>query len=385
MSDPVDKSLLPQGLRDQLPPEAIHEASVLDSLMACFSSYGYDRVEPPLVEFEENLLDGAGEVMAPHTFRLMDPVSQRMMGVRADMTPQVARIATTRLAVMARPLRLFYAGQVLRVKGTQLRPERQFAQAGVELLGSDRPEADAEVISLAADAMSQLGVEGLSVDISLPTVVRSIAADLKLNAETTTAVRAALDRKDSAAIEALGGEAAKIFGALLQASGLAPKALAALEEIDLPDAAAAERERLCDVLMLLNEMQPKLMVTVDPVENRGFEYQTGLSFTFFAQGVRGELGRGGRYLAGNDREPATGFSLYMDSILRAVPKRQRRSRLYIPYGTPVRQARQERTAGWVTVAGLKMENDIFETAQRLGCSHVLRSDGIVAVEKDEDA
>ena len=384
MTQGVKKSLLPQGLRDLLPPEAIHEFSVMDGLLETFASRGYERVEPPLVEFEENLLDGAGQMMAPHTFRLMDPVSQRMMGVRADMTPQVARIATSRLAAMPRPLRLSYGGQVLRVKGSQLRPERQFVQAGVELIGADRPEADAEVIALAADALTKLGVEELSVDISLPTVVRSMIADLALDAETTEALLSALDRKDAAEVKALGGKVADIFGSLMGAEGRATKALNVLDGLDLPEEASAERDRLRAVLALLGQWVPDLMVTVDPVERRGFEYQTGLSFTLFARGVRGELGRGGRYITGGD-EAATGFSIYMDSLLRAVPTRERRARLYLPYGVSDEIAHRERVAGWITVAGLDPDVDGPEEARRLRRSHMVKGDESVAGEKEASA
>ncbi|HKF59930.1 MAG TPA: ATP phosphoribosyltransferase regulatory subunit, partial [Dongiaceae bacterium] len=126
MPRPEPSSLLPAGLQDVLPPEAAHEAAVVERLMGVFASNAYERVKPPLVEFEESLLSGPGAAMSTWSFRLMDPVSQRMMALRADMTLQVARIAATRLARQARPLRLSYAGQVLRVRGSDLRPERQF-------------------------------------------------------------------------------------------------------------------------------------------------------------------------------------------------------------------------------------------------------------------
>jgi hypothetical protein len=114
--------LLPAGLMDLLPPEAEQEAALVEALMEGFARYGYERVKPPLLEFEEGLLAGSGAAVAEQTFRLMDPVSQRMMGLRADTTPQVARIAATRLGLQARPLRLCYSGQVLRVRGTELAP-----------------------------------------------------------------------------------------------------------------------------------------------------------------------------------------------------------------------------------------------------------------------
>ena len=136
---PPSPALLPAGLSDLLPPDAENEAASVAALMEVFASHGYERVKPPLLEFEDGLFAGAGAATADQTFRLMDPESQRMMGLRADTTPQVARIASTRLAAAPRPLRLSYAGQCLRVRGNQLAPERQIGQAGIELIGPAPP------------------------------------------------------------------------------------------------------------------------------------------------------------------------------------------------------------------------------------------------------
>lgn len=363
------KALLPDGLRDGLPPDAAHEANIVNRLLSSFESYGYARVTPPLVEFEDTLLDGAAQSIANATFRLMDPVSQHMMGVRADMTLQVARIATTRLAKAARPLRLAYSGQVLRVRGSQLRPEREFRQAGVELIGAADPAADAEVISLAATALSNAGVSELSVDINLPTLVPTLCEALTLDGATVRSLRAALDRKDADAVAAVG-EGTDVFLQLLDATGLADEALTALNGIELPEAASLERSRLADVVALLKQALPEVMITVDPVEHRGFEYHSGLSFTLFARGVRGEVGRGGRYLAGAQGEAATGFSLFLDSLLRAVPAPEVPSRVYLPFGTECAEAAAIRAKGWIAVAGLALVQDASSEAKRLGCSHV---------------
>src|SRR3546814_15536656 len=129
MTDHAEKGLLPAGLQDVLPPLAAHESAVVERLIACFQAQGYERVKPPLLEFEEALLTGAGAAVASQTFRLMDPVSQRMMGLRADMTPQVARIATTRLKKAPRPLRRCYGGPVRQVRRRPPRPEATLATA----------------------------------------------------------------------------------------------------------------------------------------------------------------------------------------------------------------------------------------------------------------
>ena len=384
MSTSPNQALLPDGLRDALPPDAAHEAAIVEQLLRSIGERGYDRVDPPLVEFEDSLLDGAGQGVELATFRLMDPVSQRMMGVRADITPQVARIAATRLAKVARPLRLAYAGPVLRVRGDQLRPERQFYEVGVELIGTDRAEADAEVIALATEALMSVGVRDVSVDINLPTLTPTVCRALELDDETSERARLALDRKDAAAVAALGGQAASMLGGLLTAAGPMEEGLVALQVVDLPSPARAECQRLEMVARQVAETVPTLTLTIDPAENRGFEYHTGLSFTLFAKGVRGSLGRGGRYVAGAGSEPAIGFTLFLDSIARAVPPVENDERVFLPHGTPAVLGRGLRDEGWTTVAGLAPSAEAADDALRMNCTHVLVDGQPVAIPSNKE-
>ncbi len=383
MKEKTDKALLPAGMSDVLAPDAQFEASVLDRLMMWFAGHGYDRVDPPLIEFEDGLLTGIGAGLAEQTFRVMDPESQRMMGVRADMTPQVARIAGRRMAKAPRPLRLSYAGQVLRVRGSQLRPERQFTQVGAELVGAPGPAADAEVIVMAAGALADLGVKDLSCDLGLPTLVPAVCGDGKKGAAgdpgTRSKLRQALDRKDATEVRnlsgALGGDLTEKLSLMLASAGPADQTLKALDGLGLKGDAAKELNLLVDVVDRIRTTNGDLTLTIDPVENRGFEYHTGVTFTFFAKGVRGELGNGGRYEAnganGGGGEPATGFTLFMDTVLRALPAPQPAPKVFLPAGTPAEEARSLRAEGWIGVAGLDGAQDPAEEARWLGCSHWL--------------
>ncbi len=389
MTHPADAALLPAGLSDTLPPDAAFEADVRERLVAAFTARGYDRVNPPLVEFEEGLLAGTGAAMTGQTFRLMDPISQRMMGLRADMTPQVARIATTRLAHAARPLRLCYAGDVLRIRGSQLRPERQFAQAGAELIGSKAADADAEVVSMATAALAAVGVREVAVDVGMPILVPAVMADLGIEGQGAAALRAALDRKDAAEVASLskelGTDAKGLLTALLSACGEAASAVPVIEKLPLGKAASVERELFLEAVARIGQQTPGLALTVDAVENRGFEYHTGVTFTIFAPGVRGELGSGGRYLAGrtesNPGEAATGFTLFLDSILRAVHAPAPSPKLYAPVGADAQQLARLRADGYRTLAALEPARDIEAEARRLGCSHALKDGDVVAVGK----
>ena len=370
MTEYSNKGLLPAGLQDALPPAAEWEAHVIERLLGLFSRHGYRRVKPPLIEFEETLLAASGKPLAPQMFRVMDPMSQRMLAVRPDITLQVARIAETRMADAPRPLRLSYAGQVLRVRGTQLRPERQFAQAGLELIGAAELAADAEVVLLAAEALAELGVLNPSIDLTQPMLVPAVCRGLGLAPEQADAARLALDHKDAAALGAAIGARAPVLNRLLAATGRAEQVMATLNALELPAEARGLVAELDDLVRRLRKAAPSLLLTVDAGEFRNFEYHTGISFTLFAREVAGELGRGGRYLGGGE-EPATGFTLYLDSLLRALPPPAADKLLFLPAGTPLAAAGKLRGEGWRTVQGLSPVADAVAEARRLGCSHFL--------------
>ena len=204
----IAPGLLPEGLRDRLPPHAEAAASLVRTLTDSFAAYGYERVQPPLVEYEESLgrrLLGASE--RRDLLRCTDPVSPHSLALRSDITGQVGRIAATRLAHTPRPLRLSYAGPVLRVRGSQLNPERESTQVGAELIGSDSPAAAGEIVGLAIAALQAAGVTDLSLDITLPTLVADLAAaGWPLGDASLGEVQALLDGKDVGGLAAVGAE-----------------------------------------------------------------------------------------------------------------------------------------------------------------------------------
>jgi ATP phosphoribosyltransferase regulatory subunit len=369
-------ALLPAGLADLLPPEAEREAALVEAMLAVFAAHGYERVKPPLIEFEDSLLAGSGAAVADQTFRLMDPDSQRMMGLRADITPQVARIAARRLGRVPRPLRLSYSGQVLRVRGTQLAPDRQLPQAGIELIGADSAEADAEVALVGVEALAAIGIPSPSLDILLPTMAPALLDAAGVGGDLRGRLARALDRKDAAAVAALSAEAgppAIGLPALLDAAGPADRALAALAAADLPPAARAIADNAVAVIAAIRARAPGLRITLDPVEFRGFRYHVGVAFTLYGPG--GELARGGRYLSGE--EAATGLTLYPAAVLKSAAAAPPRARVFIPAGADQAAAARLRAEGWITIAALSAA----DTAARLRCTHILRDGSAVPAEE----
>jgi ATP phosphoribosyltransferase regulatory subunit len=378
-SAPNHPALLPAGLRDVLPPEAEIEARSVEAIMDCFAAHGYQRVQTPLLEFEESLFAGSGAATADQTFRLMDPDSQRMMGLRADTTPQIGRLATTRLGAAPRPLRLAYAGQCLRVRGSQLTPERQISQAGIELIGPDSADADAEILVTAADALAAAGLQNISFDLTFPHLVLNLIESTA--AAGHQALARALDRKDRAAITTHGGRHAALLLQLLDAAGPADRAIPALLAINLPKTAKSHARRMAETVAAIRDRNPDLVLTADPVEFRGYQYHTGICVTVFAPGRQAELGRGGRYICG-DSEPATGITLYPDTIVRAAPAAMLRPRLFLSPGTTSAQAQAARAQGFATIPALGPVADPTAEALRLGCTHVFSDGAIIKISKD---
>jgi ATP phosphoribosyltransferase regulatory subunit len=258
------------------------------------------------------------------------------------------------------------------VRGSQLAPDRQIAQAGIELIGCDSPAADAEMVLVGAEALASVGLTRTSFDLTLPTLVPVLLDDAGISGADRTALGRALDRKDAASVARHGGMLAPVLTELLLAAGPADRALAALQAARLPQAARDLANRLAEAVAAIRARAPALRLTIDPVEFRGFRYETGVSVTIYAPGRHEELGRGGRYVCG-EAEPATGLTLFPDAVLRAAPPREARTRLYVPPGTDPAEEGRMRALGYATIAALEADAAPLAEARRLLCSHILRN------------
>lgn len=363
----IPPDLLPEGFRDRLPPQAAAATRVSRAMLDVLASNGYARVAPSIAEFESGLAARSGGATRNSLLRFTDPVSGHTLALRGDITVQVGRIATTRMADAARPLRLCYHGQVLRLRARQLRPEREITQLGAELIGNDRVAAACEIVSVAIDALEAAGVKDIIVDFTLPDLVETLAVKgLPLAADQIDAVRAELDMKDAGGLSALGADA---YLPLLAATGPFGEAVEKLRAIDAGGALAS---RIKALESIAEAVSGRATVTLDPTERHGFEYQSWFGFLLFAKGYTAALGRGGTYAIPNPdgtTECATGFSLFPDPLIDAASEDMENRRLFLPLGTLPAKAVQMRSEGWTTVAAL----DASDNATTSGCAHILKS------------
>jgi ATP phosphoribosyltransferase regulatory subunit len=275
-------------------------------------------------------------------------------------------------------LRLAYAGQVVRRTNSEHRPQRQSGQIGLELIGAYSSAADAEIIRLGCASLLAVGIADFTLDLTLPTLVGGICQAYDLPSVQIAALRQALDRKDREAVAMTETPATPLLLQLLQLGGPMDAALAGLQALDLPGSVKAECDHLAAVWNLIKAEAFASRIMLDLVERRGFEYNTGLGYTLFANQPGIELGRGGRYHSKardsvEPGEPATGFTFYSENLLAAMPEPQPTLRLYLPYGTAAAQAASYHQKGFVTIAALQPETDPAAAARAQGCTHHLHN------------
>lgn len=359
----LSPDLLPEGFRDRLPPQAEAAVRMSRAMLDVMAANGYERVIPAIAEFESSLAARSGGATRNSLLRFTDPVSGHTLALRGDFTVQVGRIASTRLKDAARPLRLCYHGQILRLRARQLRPEREITQLGAELIGNDSVAAVIEILLVAIDALEAAGVRDITVDFTLPDLVETLAASaFPLSAEQIDTVRGELDMKDAGGLSALEADA---YLPLLAATGPFAHAVSKLRSIDAGGVLASRISALEEIAAAVSG---RANLTLDPTERHGFEYQSWFGFTIFATGYSAALGRGGTYAvqsASGDQEVATGVSLFPDPLVESgdYPRPQR---IFLPMGTVIEDAARLRTEGWVTVAALTdMDN-----AAAQNCSHI---------------
>ena len=363
--------LLPEGLEDRLPQSAERITAAMRACLDALDAHGYDRVRPPLLEFESSLASRMEGVKTRNMFRFVDPVSLRTLSLRSDITPQIGRIAATSMKDAPRPLRLAYCGDTVIIKASQLDPARERLQLGGELIGADTVAAASEIVSLSIEALQAAGLTGISVDFTLPDLVDTLAEqDGSLDQETIEAIRRELDTKDAGGLTNVGGEA---YLPLLYATGPFNEAISKLRDLDAGGALAT---RLDGLEQVAKRVGTSARITLDPTERHGFEYQTWFGFTLYSEGVRGAVGRGGTYKIGGSEEAATGFTLYVDRLaeVAAVPTSDRMT-IYLASDHDPAAVNELLAQGHRVIGQLSADED----PAAIGCTHILRGSEVRAI------
>jgi ATP phosphoribosyltransferase regulatory subunit len=385
--------LLPEYIEDVLPPEAAQIERLRGILLGLFRAHGYELVVPPMLEYVDSLLTGTGHDLDLRTFKLVDQLSGRMMGVRADITPQVARI-DSHLLNREGVTRLCYCGSVLHTRPRGLDSTREPIQIGAEIYGHSGIESDLEIQRLLSASLEACGLRRARLDIGHVGIFRSICAHGNVSAELESELHEALEAKDHARIETLAGTLGReTRDALLQLPRLYGGA-------QLIDAARSLLPRYPELIRSLDNLErlardDRFDVSVDLADLRGYKYHSGVVFSVYAGPAqnrpdganpplcRNALALGGRYdevgKAFGRARPATGFSLDLRDLARVLPMPACSGVIRAPYGDEealVAEVARLRGAGEVviqTLPGISEGSDCERELVRLDGRWVVRA------------
>ena len=335
--------MLPDGMEEALPPFSWQLEELRRKLLDHYREAGYELILPPLLEHLDTLLTGTAQDLEQQTFKLTDPSSGRLLGLRADMTPQAARIAARRYADVAL-VRLCYLGTVLRTQPDSLGGPRSPRQVGCEIFGDAGLSADLEVLRMMLETLALAGVANVHLDLGHVGVYRAIAARLKLLPEDESGLFDILQRKSQPDLHEFATErrmparTVKLLAVLMELNGDLSVLMRAREMlVSAGEDVIRALDTLESIATQLQRKYRKLPIHIDLAELRGYRYQTGIVFAAFVPGHGRELARGGRYDGvGHEfgvARPATGFSADINELLRLGG---------VPVPVPDPQARRRR-------------------------------------------
>lgn len=369
----VNRWLLPDGVEEVLPAEAQSVEQLRRRLLDLYASWGYELIMPPLIEFTDSLLSGVGGDLDLLTVKVVDQLSGRLMGLRADMTPQAARI-DAHSYVKSGPSRLCYADHVLHAKPKSPLAVRTPLQAGVELFGEASLDADIEVISLLLASLAQINVPKVTLALGHVGIYRALLESLALSATEESIFFDLLEAKDVAEIKRWASEnfeSAQTINWLTTLPTLCggiDTLVGACEQLqDAPAEVEAAIDELRAVSDVITERYPEINLYFDLSELRGYHYHTGLVFAAFAEGFGDAIANGGRYdhigEAFGRARPATGFGLNVTSVLSLLSLTQPSNGIYAPSSTDAKQwqaIQALREGGARVVSGLSQAPDFTE-------------------------
>jgi ATP phosphoribosyltransferase regulatory subunit len=346
--------LLPEHIADVLPAQARHIEELRRGLIDAARSYGCELVMPPLLEHIESLLSGATRSLDLKTFKLVDQLSGRTLGVRADSTPQVARI-DAHLLNRSGVTRLCYCGPVLHALPAGLHSTREPLQFGAEIFGHAGLEADLEVLDLALDGLRGAGLAGVVLDLGDARILRGVLAGVMVGAESLEAVYAALASKDAAALRALSSDfpddVRRALQTLVGLYGGAEIIDVARRELPARPLVQAALDDLQSLARRVEQSHPEVQVGFDLADIGGNGYYSGVRFAVFIEGSPDAVARGGRYdevgaVFGRNR-PAVGFGLDVKALAAVAPRRPLHAAIRAPWAedaalrTSVRRLREQ--------------------------------------------
>lgn len=359
-----NNKLIPEGFKDHVDFNTNVEHEYKNTIIDIFVNNGFDLVKTPLLEFYKKISNNSFVIAA----KKKDP----KLFIRDDITPQIIRIVSSRFKSKPRPIKLCYYGEVVRKKGTMLRPERQFLQVGSEIIGSESIFADIEVISLAYKSLRHIGIKKITLELTSKVFLDEIFSKIK-DEKKLKILKIFIKQKDKKnSLNLISDKNDRQFlKNLFNFTGNYKDLEKKINKISISDEAKKEIKNIAKISKAL-KLHKEDKIFLDLTEFNKKNYHDGIKFTFFAKNVRGEVARGGRYKikTKNKKESAVGFTCFMDTVLRASSFENNSKKILVPFYINDKIKKSLINKNYIVFTFFGEISDITKFAKKYFCTHI---------------
>jgi len=368
----MENSIIPEGFKDDVSSQVPTEHKFKNIIIEHFQSNGFKLVKTPLIEYVDKKND-------ENVLKILVKKKERILNVRDDITLQVARLSKTRLSKKNKPLKLCYYGEVVRNKGTMLRPERQFLQIGAECIGEKNLLADVEMLELAYTSLNLVGIKKITIEISSRVFFDKFFSMIKNSKNHLNIIRLIKIKDLNGLLKILDKKNHKYIKDLFSCTGIFDDKKKQLRKLCIDKSTISEVSKIIDIVKKFSYKKNDVNIFLDLCEVDVKNYHSGVRFTFFANNVRGEIARGGRYFVkdSNDQEVATGFTCYMDSILRASSLKFSQKNIIVPFNTSHKKIQDLIKKKYIVIKNINGSKITKKLAKEQNCQFFLLKNSLV--------
>ena len=368
MKNFFNNDLLPEGFKVLLPEQAHKEEIISRSILDLFFQNGYSLVKTPMIEYEDNISQNTLQTLHNQSFLLMEPETKKILVLRSDITPQVAKLAGTKLKHFPRPLRFAYSGEVIRNSKNNYKTERQLKQIGVELIGGPQDNSMIEVLDIAITALQHISIKNITIDFSLPSIFRIIDKNFNLKLKSNKNIKKALENKDPGIIK--DKKYSYINGLILMA-GTVEESFKVYKKFSFPKKIDQLLKSFFKFISVIKKSNKDLSITVDLTEGNSFLEYFNFGFKIYNKENAKHIAIGGDYKS-NNNEIGLGMTFLVSQLLESTTFKNRK-KIYVPYNIDYKKIKLKKS--FIIIKELFSKKNTLKEAKKQNCSYILNKYG----------
>ena len=360
--------LLPEGFKVLLPEEAHREESITRLILDLFFQNGYLLVKTPMIEYEDNISQNTLKSSHNQSFLLIEPETKKILVLRSDITPQLAKLAGTKLKHLPRPLRFAYSGEVIRNSKDNYKTEKQLKQIGVELIGGPQDNSMIEILDIAITGLQSIKIKNITIDFSLPSIFRIIDKKFNLKSRSNENIKKALENKDTSIIK---DKKYNYINGLILMAGTLEEALKVYKNFVFPKKIDELLKNFFKFITVIKKNNKDLSITVDMTEGNSFLEYFNFGFKIYNKENAKHIAVGGDYKS-NNNEVGLGMTFLVSKLLESTTY-EYREKIYVPYDIEHKKIKFKKS--FIIIKELYANKNILKEAKKQNCNYILYKNG----------